>query len=76
MILMKLCHQPTTMLNGQDLPDDDLLQQMTLEELEKELVRLSREYEDLLADGKISQARDLEESIRELEDTISDLESN
>lgn len=61
-------------LNGQALPEEDELNEMALEELEEELVMLSRQYEDLLAAGKVNQARDLEHRMSEVEDLISDLE--
>ena len=61
-------------LSEQPLPEDDMLNEMTLEELEEELVRLTRQCEDLLAVGKVAQARDLEDRMCEIEDIISDLE--
>lgn len=56
------------------MPEEDELNEMALEELEEDLVMLSRQYEDLLAAGKVSQARDLEHHMHKVEDMISDLE--
>lgn len=61
-------------LNGQFVPIKDELNEKALEELEEELVMLTRQYGDLLAAGKVHQARDLEYRIHDVEDMIFNLE--
>lgn len=64
------------LLNGQDLPDEEIVKEMTIDELEEEYARLTRQKEDLLAMGKSNQVQALNLRLDEIEDLIADLEES
>lgn len=73
--LYDLLSSDTPMFNGQTLPEDEVLMEEALEELEEELARLLRQRDDLLFAGKFKQAQDLDSRITEVEDLIAGSES-
>lgn len=62
--------ESSPILNGQLIPDEDDLNEEAIEEMEEEYARLSRQMEDLLAAGKVKQARDIEQYLKDLEETM------
>ena len=64
--------ESSPVLNDYIVPDEDELDEVTIEEMEEEYARMSRQREDLLAAGKVNEARDIELRLQELEEMMGD----
>ena len=64
--------ESSPILNGQPIPDEDELDEATIEEMEEEYARMSRQREELLAAGKVKEAQDIDLRLQELEDLMGD----
>lgn len=64
--------ESSPILNGQPVPDEDEFDGATIEEMEEEYARMSRQREDLLAAGRVKEAQDIERHLQELEDLMGD----